>query len=253
MNGAGVRSRSGVGGGLTMSGAMTVWTRYQNSLVLTYLSLLSLIEETCVTSLNLHEFVGLQTHPSANSLSFIEEACVTLLTLHAFVGLQTHPLANSMVERLLVQLLRLCEVSTVHTFHIEKTHSNLHLPHAGMPQRAGREHLPRHLSPGAGFLFQTSLLSCFETTHPTYREHILMSTEDISFRRRLYRETHPTYTEHILICTEHTSRTRFRSQTASWATRTRRVGDCSTILGRRAAWKKYIMASALERRKGTPF
>ena len=39
-NGAGVRSRSGVGGGLTMSGAMTVWTRYQNSLVLTFFSFL---------------------------------------------------------------------------------------------------------------------------------------------------------------------------------------------------------------------
>ena len=55
------------------------------------------------------------------------------------------------------------------------------------------------------------------------------------------------------MCTEHTTRTRFHSQTASWATRTRRVEDCSTILGCRAAWKKYITASALERRKGTPF
>jgi hypothetical protein len=93
MNGAGARSRSGVGGGLTMSGAMTVWTRYQTSLVLTFYAFLSL-------------------------LSLTKDIYVALLTLDEFVDLQTHPSASSTVERLLVQLLRLCEVFRENTFYI---------------------------------------------------------------------------------------------------------------------------------------
>ncbi len=183
--------------------------------------------------------MGLQTHPFGKSLSNVGFfLCVTRRTYFAWVrgssdaslgrldsgapvaatsaplrGIQREHILYIKRERILcVEITALAtwrSIQREHILHTESRHSNVHLPHAGMPERAGGEHLPRHLSPGTGFFYFLQQASqsngCSgETTYSTCREHILMSTSGLSFHGFFIERTHSTYKE-ILMCTQHTN------------------------------------------------